>query len=69
MKMITEQQRPFTPLTMSSSLHHFPKQPQDQEGSISDEEEWKIVKIVGKRRTSEGYEYKTCWTNTALSCS
>lgn len=64
-KMITEQQRPFIPLTLTVTPPLL-KQPQDQEGSISDEEEWEIVKIVGKRRTSKGYEYKIRWKKTWL---
>ena len=37
------------------------KQPQDQQGSVSDEEEWEIVMIVGERRTSKSYECKIRW--------
>lgn len=44
----------------------LPKQPQDQGGSALDKEEWEIVKIVGKRRTSKGYEYKMRWKNIWL---
>ena len=63
--MITEQQRPFISFTLTVTPPLL-KQPQDQEGLISDEEEWEIVKIVGKRRTSKGYEYKIRWKNTWL---
>ncbi len=31
-----------------------------------DEEEWEIVRIVGKRRRGRGYEYKVCWKETWL---
>ncbi|KAI9808003.1 MAG: hypothetical protein M1827_007765 [Pycnora praestabilis] len=37
------------------------EQPQDQGASALDEAEWEIVKIVDKRRTGRGYEYKVCW--------
>ena len=30
------------------------------------EEEWEITKIIGKRRTRKGYEYKVRWRNTWL---
>jgi len=36
------------------------EQPQDQGGSALNEEKWKIVRIVGKRRRKKGYEYKVC---------
>ena len=39
---------------------------QDQGGSALDEEEWEIVRIVGKRRRGKGYEYKVCWKETWL---
>jgi len=44
----------------------LPKQSQDQGGSALDEEEWEIVRIVGKRRREKGYEYKVCWKKTWL---
>jgi len=44
----------------------LPKQHQDQGGSALDEEEWEIVRIVGKRRRGKGYEYKVCWKRTWL---
>ncbi|KAF6238811.1 hypothetical protein HO173_003318 [Letharia columbiana] len=50
-------------ITVPSSLA---KRPQDQGGSALDEEEWEIVKIVDKRRTGRGYEYKVCWQKTWL---
>ena len=33
------------------------------------EEEWEIRKIIGKRRTGKGYEYKVRWRNTWLKRS
>jgi hypothetical protein len=42
------------------------EQHQDQEGSTLNEEEWEIVRIVGKRRRGKGYEYKVCWKRTWL---
>jgi len=42
------------------------EQPQNQGGSALDEEEWEIVRIVGKRRREKGYEYKVCWKKTWL---
>ena len=39
----------------------FLEQPQDPGSSALGEEEWEIVRIVGKRRRGEGYEYKVCW--------
>ena len=42
------------------------KRPQDQGGSALDEEEWEIVRIVGKRRRGKGYEYQVCWKKTWL---
>ena len=44
----------------------FPEQPQDQGSSALDEEEWEIVRIVGKRRRGKDYEYKVCWKKTWL---
>ena len=44
----------------------LPEQPQGKGVSASDEEEWEIVKIVGKRRTRRGHEYKVRWKNTWL---
>ena len=37
------------------------EQHQNEEGSALDEEEWEIVRIVGKRRRGKVYEYKVCW--------
>ena len=42
------------------------ERPQDQGGSALNEEEWEIVRIVGKRRRGKGYEYKVCWKKTWL---
>jgi len=44
----------------------LPEQHQDQGGSALDEEEWKIVRIVGKRRGGKGYDYKVCWKDSWL---
>lgn len=33
------------------------------------EEEWEIMRIVGKRQTGRGYEYKVHWKNTWLPSS
>jgi hypothetical protein len=40
-----------------------------QRDLTQDEEDWEIVKIVGKRRTRSGYEYNVRWKNTWLSRS
>ena len=50
-------------ITATSSLL---EQPQVQGGSVLDEEEWEIVRIVGKRRRGKGHEYKVCWKKTWL---
>ena len=42
------------------------ERPQDPGGLALDEEEWEIVRIVGKRRRGKGYEYKVCWKETWL---
>lgn len=42
------------------------EQHQDQGGSALNEEEWEIVRIVGKRRRGKDYEYKVCWKRTWL---
>lgn len=34
-----------------------------------EEEEWEITRIVGKRQTGRGYEYKVRWKNTWLPSS
>lgn len=44
----------------------LPKQLQNQDASVLDEEEWKIVKIVDKGWTENGYEYQMCWKKTWL---
>ena len=36
----------------------LPEQPQNQDASVPDEEEWEIVRIVDKRWTENGYEYQ-----------
>ena len=33
---------------------------------VLNEEKWEIIKIVDKRRTGRGYEYKVCWEKTQL---
>lgn len=42
------------------------ERPQNQEASALNEEEWEIVRIVGKRRKGKVYEYKVCWKETWL---
>ena len=44
----------------------LPKQPQNQDASVPDEKEWKIVKIIDKKWTENGYEYQMCWKKTWL---
>ena len=44
----------------------LPEQPQNQGASALDEEDWEIVRIVGKRRRGKGDEYKVCWKRTWL---
>ena len=44
----------------------FAERTQDQRASALDIEEWEIVKIVNKRRTGKGDEYKVCWKETWL---
>ena len=44
----------------------LPEQPEDQGASALDEEEWEIVRIIDKRWTGSGYEYKVCWEETWL---
>lgn len=43
-----------------------PKEGQGQRGSVSHRQEWEIEKIVGKRHTRRGYEYKVRWHDTWL---
>ena len=43
-----------------------PKGRQGQHGSVSHKEGWEIEKIVGKRCTSKGFEYKVRWQDTWL---
>ena len=45
-------------ITVTSPLH---EQPQDQGAPVLNEEEWEIVRIVGKRRRGKVNEYKVCW--------
>ena len=44
----------------------FPDRRHGQRKSVSQKEEWEIEKIVGKRRTRRGYEYKVRWQDTWL---
>ncbi|KAI4267175.1 MAG: hypothetical protein L6R38_008375 [Xanthoria sp. 2 TBL-2021] len=60
---ITTTVYPLHAITVPASLA---KRHQDQGGSALDEEEWEIVRIVGKRRRGKGYEYKVCWKETWL---
>lgn len=43
----------------------LPEQSQVQ-GRVVLDEEWEIVRIVGKRLRGKGYEYKICWKETWL---
>ena len=54
------------PLGVAAAILLSYEQPQDQGGSALDEEEWEIVRIIGKRRRGKGYEYKVCWKKTWL---
>ncbi len=54
------------PLGVAAATPLSHERPQDQGGSALDEEEWEIVRIVGKRRRGKGYEYKVCWKKTWL---
>lgn len=47
-------------------IQFLPEQPQNQDASVSDEEEWEILRIVDKRWTENGYEYQVCWEKTWL---
>ena len=49
---------PFYAITLTPP---FSEQSQDLGSSVLGEEEWEIVRIVGKRRRGKGYEYKVCW--------
>jgi len=44
------------PYSVTAATSLFPERLQGQRDSALDEEEWEIVKIVGKRRTRSGYE-------------
>lgn len=44
----------------------LPEQPQNQDASIPNEDEWEIVRIVDKRWTENGYEYQVCWEKSWL---
>lgn len=44
----------------------LPEQPQNQGASALNEEDWEIVRIVGKRRRGKGNECKVCWKRTWL---
>ena len=43
-----------------------PKGRQGQRTSVPHRKEWEIERIVGKRRTRRGYEYKVRWQDTWL---
>ena len=43
-----------------------PKRRQGHRTSVTHREEWEIEKIVGKRRTRRGCEYKVRWQDTWL---
>lgn len=36
------------------------------QGSLVSDEEWEIKRIVDKRQSGKGYEYKVCWEETWL---
>ena len=36
------------------------------QGSLVSDEEWEIKRIVDKRQSEKGYEYKVCWKKTWL---
>ncbi len=55
------------PYSVTAATSLFPERLQGQRDSALDEKkEWEIVKIVGKKRTSSGYEYNVRWRNTWL---
>ena len=55
------------PYSVTVDISHFPDRLRGQRDSLLDEEdEWEIVKIVGKRRTRSGYKYNVRWKNTWL---
>jgi len=54
------------PPSVTAATPPFPEQPKDPGASAPDEEEWEIVRIVGKRRRRKGYEYKVSWNKTWL---
>ena len=54
------------PLHAIAVTPRLPKQPEDRGASALDEEEWEIVRIVDKRWTGSGYEYKVRWEETWL---
>jgi len=55
------------PYSVTVDISHFPDRLRGQRDSLLDEEdEWEIVKIVGKRWTSSGYEYNVRWKDTWL---
>lgn len=46
-------------LSHTTATSPLPEQPQVQGGFVSDEE-WEIIRIVGKRQKGKSYEYKVC---------
>lgn len=54
------------PLRVTAAIPPLPEQSQDQGASVSDEEEWEIIRIVDKRWTENGYEYQECWEKSWL---
>lgn len=36
------------------------------QGSLVSDEQWEIIRIVDKRQSGNGYEYKVCWKETWL---
>lgn len=53
-------------LLSTAVISLLPEQPQNQDASVPDKEEWEIVRIVDKRWTENGYEYQVCWEKTWL---
>lgn len=56
----------INPLRVTAAIPPLPEQSQDQGASVSDEEEWEIIRIFDKRWTENGYEYQVCWEKTWL---
>ena len=58
---------PVTAMGPIDNLHSFKRTADTADLNEGEEEqEWEIIRILGKRRTREGQEYKVCWKNTWL---